>query len=259
MDRLDVTSGTTFTENYDQHFGASSLQKRSRQSVPVINTNNQLLRALPKQLFDKIKGSLRTVSLAKDQFLFLQDDDLDYVYFPETAVVSELKTLDDGRTVEVALEGNEGAVGLTAVFCHSKAANCSQVAQAGSAIRIEREVLEKMARLHPELSTLLLPDMDHYIRQISQRAICNMYHSVKERFCTWLLMLQDRSGKKTLKLTHEQIARTLGVYRPSVTCIALEMRADGLIDYSRGGITIKDRKKMEEAACPCYFELGCTH
>jgi Mn-dependent DtxR family transcriptional regulator len=101
--------------------------------------------------------------------------------------------------------------------------------------------------------------MDHYIRQISQRAICNMYHSVKERFCTWLLMLQDRSGKKTLKLTHEQIARTLGVYRPSVTCIALEMRADGLIDYSRGGITIKDRKGMEEAACPCYFEMGCTH
>ena len=120
-------------------------------------------------------------------------------------------------------------------------------------------MLEKMARLHPELASLLLPDMDHYIRQISQRAICNMYHSVKERFCTWLLMLQDRSGKKTLKLTHEQIASTLGVYRPSVTCIALEMRADGLIDYSRGGITIKDRKKMEEAACPCYFELGCTH
>lgn len=259
MDRLDVTS-TTFTDTYSEHFASSSAAaKQRRSSVPVATTNNQLLRALPKQLFDKLKGSLRSVSLTKDQFLFLQDDDLDYVYFPETAVISELKTLDDGRTVEVALEGNEAAVGLTAVFCHSKAANCSQVAQAGSAVRIEREVLEKMARLHPELASLLLPDMDQYIRQISQRAICNMYHSVKERFCTWLLMLQDRSGKKTLKLTHEQIARTLGVYRPSVTCIALEMREEGLIDYSRGGITIKDRRKMEEAACPCYFELGTVH
>jgi len=259
MDRLDVSSATTFTESYGDELGRSISLKRSRSSMPVTSTSNQLLRGLPRQLFEKIKGSLRSVSLTKDQYLFLQDDDLDYVYFPETAVISELKTLDDGRTVEVALEGNEAAVGLSAVFCHSRAANCSQVAQAGSAIRIEREVLEKMARLHPELSSLLLPDMDHYIRQISQRAICNMYHSVKERFCTWLLMLQDRSGKKTLKLTHEQIARTLGVYRPSVTCIALEMREEDLIDYSRGGITIKDRKKLEQSACPCYFELGAVH
>src|SRR6476659_11347787 len=181
MDRLDVTSATTFTDNYGDHFGTTSSNSKVRSSMPVATTNNRLLRALPRQLFDKLKGSLRTVSLTKDQFLFLQDDELDYVYFPETAEISELKTLDDGRTVEVALEGNESAVGLSAVFCHSKAANCSQDAQAGSAVRIEREVLEKMARLHPELATLLLPDMDHYIRQISQRAICNMYHSVKER------------------------------------------------------------------------------
>jgi len=258
MDRLDVTSGTTFTDNYGD-FSSSSIKQRARSSAPVSATSNRLLRAMPVQLFDKLKGSLRTVTLTKDQFLFLQDDDLDYVYFPETAVISELKTLDDGRTVEVALEGNEGAVGLSSFFCHTKAANCSQVAQAGSAVRIEREVLEKMARLHPELASLLLPDMDQYIRQISQRAICNMYHSVKERFCTWLLMLQDRSGKKTLKLTHEQIARTLGVYRPSVTCIALEMREEGLIDYSRGGITIKDRKGMERTACGCYSELEAAH
>jgi CRP-like cAMP-binding protein len=113
-----------------------------------------------------------------------------------------------------------------------------------------------MARLHPELSSLLLPDMDHYIRQISQRAICNMYHSVKERLCTWLLMVQDRCGRSTLNLTHEQIARTLGVYRPSITCIAQELREKKLIDYSRGGISICNRDRVEEVACTCYAELA---
>lgn len=83
-----------------------------------------------------------------------------------------------------------------------------------------------------------------------------MYHSVKERLCTWLLLVQDRCGKKKLKLTHEQIARVLGVYRPSVTCIALEMRASKLINYSRGGMSIRDRAKMESSACGCYLELA---
>jgi hypothetical protein len=68
-------------------------------------------------------------------------------------------------------------------------------------------------------------------------------------------MVSDRSGRPVLRLTHEQIARTLGVYRPSVTCIALEMKKRELINYSRGGITIVDRIGIEKSACGCYAEL----
>ncbi len=230
--------------------------KTRRKSEPVTTTTNKLLRSLPRELFERIRTSLRSVFLSKDQMLFMQDDRMDYVYFPETAVISEIRTLDDGRTVEVALEGNESAVGLSGMLSAKRSANYSQVAQAGSAVRIEREVLEKMARLNPELTTHLLPDMENYVRQISQRAICNMYHSVKERFCGWLLMMNERCGKDNLKLTHEQIARSLGVYRPSVTCIALELRDEGLIDYARGRVAIKDADGLAREACNCYLEVS---
>lgn len=225
-------------------------------SMPVSSSSNQLLSSVPTPIFELIKPSLRSVFLEEESYLYLQDAPLDYLYFPETAVISELRTLDDGRMVEVAITGREGAVGFSSLFCSSKAANCTQVSQAGSAVRVERSAFEKMLRVNPELAGVFSPHIDHYIRQISQRAICNMYHSVKERLCTWLLLVHDRCGKKTLKLTHEQIARILGVYRPSVTCIALEMRRDQLIDYSRGGLSIRDRRKMEDTACGCYLELA---
>ena len=225
-------------------------------SSPAATSSNALLRSLPASLFEKLRPSLRAVFLEEDQFLYLEDDRLDYVYFPETAVVSELRTLDDGRMVEIAITGREGAVGFSAMFCKSRVANCTQVTQAGSAVKIESEVLTKLIRVSPELAVSMLPQLDHYIRQISQRSICNMYHSVKERFCTWLLLVQDRCGKKTLKLTHEQIARILGVYRPSVTCIALEMRKNKLINYKRGGLSICDRRKVEDFACGCYSEMA---
>ena len=225
-------------------------------SMPIVSSSNELLAALSSDLFKKLQPSLRSVFLSAEQYLYMQDDRLDYVYFPETAVVSEFRTLDDGRMVEVSLTGHEGAVGFLPLFCNSRVTNCTQVSQAGSAIRIESEILAKMIRLHPELSIALAPQVDQYVRQISQRSVCNMYHSVKERLCTWLLLAQDRSGKKTMKLTHEQIARILGVYRPSVTCIALEMRKKQLIDYSRGGVSIRDRAKVEQSACTCYTELA---
>ena len=257
MDSLNFSSNSFIDNGHlePQNEGKTAPQSR-RGSQPVVTTSNHLLRSLPKQLFEKIRPSLRTVFLRRDQLLYLQDDRLDYVYFPETAVISELRTLEDGRTIEVALEGNEGAVGLSAMFCESRVANCTQVAQGGSAVRIESEVLERMMRVHPELAHMLLPQMDNYIRQISQRSICNVYHSVKERLCTWLLLLQERSGRKTLKLTHEQIARALGVYRPSITCVALELKKEKLINYSRGGVSIRDRRGVESQACGCYTELA---
>ena len=69
-------------------------------------------------------------------------------------------------------------------------------------------------------------------------------------------MLDDRCGPGTLKLTHDQMARIIGVHRPSLTRITMEMRNRKLIDYSRGGITILKREVMEESACSCYYELN---
>ncbi len=249
----DVTETSDFIPTGSSR---SASKVRRSASMPIVSSSNQLLADLPKDLFDKLQPSLRSVYLSADQFLYMQDDRLDYVYFPETAVISEFRTLDDGRMVEVTITGNEGAIGFLPLFCRTNVTNCTQVTQAGSAVRIESEVLSRLLRRYPELSSALTPQVDQYVRQISQRSVCNMYHSVKERLCTWLLLVQDRSGKKTMKLTHEQIARILGVYRPSVTCIALEMRKGNLIDYSRGGLSIRDRAKVEQSACTCYNELA---
>jgi len=262
MDRVytDHNSNTSYSDHQGlilDHTGKDRL--RTASSIPVSTSSNELLRSLPADLFQKLSPSLRSVYLEAEQFLYFQDDRLDYVYFPETAVISELQTLDDGRMVEVMLTGREGAVGLMSLLCRTRAPHCTQVSQAGSAVRIESAALAKIVRLYPEASAALTPHLDKYVRQISQRSICNMYHSVKERLCTWLLLVQDRCGKKTLKLTHEQIARILGVYRPSVTCIALELRKKKLITYSRGGLSISDREKVEDSACGCYPQLASVH
>ncbi len=218
---------------------------------------NLILSALPADMNRALGPSLKPVILTKEQFIYQEEDKLEFIYFPETAVVSEFKILEDGRMVEIAVTGKEGAVGLPSIFSDSHfSPNCTQVSQAGTAQRVDAEVFEKVLRSNEKIRTNMSHFVDLYIRQISQKAICNMYHSVKERFCTWLLMVQDRCGRKILNLTHEQIARTLGVYRPSITCIAQELRDGNLIDYSRGGIQIKDRRRVEQAACSCYLELG---
>jgi CRP-like cAMP-binding protein len=222
-------------------------------------TKNQVLNSLPASTLQGFAAHLRRVEVHREQFLFQQDDDLEYIYFPETAVISELHLLNDGRMVEVAICGHNDAIGIGCLYNAESITNCVLATQAGSLLRMESVLLKKYCAKVPELPRLLHSTLESYIRQISQRAVCNMYHSIEERLCTWLLLVHELSGKNTLRLTHEQISRALGVYRPSITCIALELRNAGMIDYKRGGITILDRQSLVAAACGCYHELRSGH
>ena len=208
---------------------------------------------------DRLEPALRSVTLRREQYLWDQGETPQFVYFPETAVISHLKMLEDGRIVEIALTGREGAVGMASIFGGGVSAGSAVVAHAGTASRIEREILQKMTRICPELLPFLLADIGPYINDVSQRSVCNMYHDVKQRFATWLLMVQDRSRTEILKLTHEQIARSLGIYRPSLTSIAIELRTSGAIEYSRGEVMIVDRPMLEDEACICYTKLSIVH
>lgn len=223
----------------------------------VRKSGNAILDSLGREMAGMIEPFLQTVELTKEQVLFQEEDDLDVVYFPLTAVISEFRSLEDGRMVEIAVTGNEGAIGLSSVLSGSRIAhNYTQISQAGTVRSISVSKLERLLQSNEALRYTLGRHTDVYIRQISQKAICNMYHSVKERLCTWLLMVQDRSGRSKMSLTHEQISRILGVNRPSVSRMAHELRESNLISYSRGGVKIQDRERVEHAACTCYFELG---
>ncbi len=257
-----------FRESLPQYLGSDDVYSGPKTVTPTsrkeyssisMEPKNSILSSFSPETSALIAPSLRPVVLRKEEFIYQEDDRLDYIYFPITAVVSEFKMLEDGRMVEIAVTGNEGAIGLSAMLSNSHLVqNHTQVSQAGTAARIDVHSFDKLVRSNEKIRNGLSEFVDLYIRQISQKSICNMYHSVKERLCTWLLMVQDRCGRSTLNLTHEQIARTLGVYRPSITCIAQELREMKLINYSRGGISICSRERVKKSACTCYFELSAA-
>jgi CRP-like cAMP-binding protein len=197
---------------------------------------------------------IRPVVLKKQLFLFHEGDTLNCLYFPVTAIVSEFRMLEDGRSVEIAVTGRDGAVGLSSVLLGSPATpHTVQVSQAGMALRIDVKTFAALLGSNDVVRSTLARYVDLYIRQISQKAICNMYHTLKGRLCTWLLMATDRCRLETLDVTQDEMSRILGVFRPSVTYTAQELRASQMITYARKGITICDRAGLERSACGCYL------
>ncbi|HEY8560585.1 MAG TPA: Crp/Fnr family transcriptional regulator [Pyrinomonadaceae bacterium] len=217
--------------------------------------NNRLLAAQSEEIYEELIPYLESVSLNGGEYLYQPGDHVDFVYFPETAVVSEFSILEDGRTVEIAMTGNEGVLGLLPLFNSGNALNWTQVSVNGTAARINNRILEKKISRHPEFQKTLFEYITQYVQQISQRSVCNSYHVIEQRFCSWLLMIQDRKKSNKIPLTQEQIARSLGVHRPSLTHIAQNLRAKKIIDYVRGKIYILDRAELENSACACFSEI----
>jgi CRP-like cAMP-binding protein len=218
-------------------------------------TNNQLLAAQTKEVYEELLPDLESVSLAGGEYLYQPGDRVDFIYFPETSIISEFSILEDGRTVEIAMTGNEGLLGLLPLYNSGNAINWTQVSVGGTAAKINSRILDKKISRHPVFQRLLFEYITKYVRQISQRSVCNSYHVIEQRFCSWLLMIQDRKKSNKIPLTQEQIARSLGVHRPSLTHIAQNLRAKKIIDYVRGKIYILNRAELENSACACFSEI----
>lgn len=246
-----IMSGTAAT------FGSSRAAYHQRRALAGNQEfSNQILSNLTAKELARLELFLERVTLVEGENLYCQEDEIQYAYFPENAVLSQFYILEDGRTMEIAMIGREGATGCSALFGATAADGWSQVSVAGSAYKISVEALKQEFRGGGDLQKLLLAFTNAYTTQISKSVVCNNYHSVERRFCTWLLMLCDRHGESRISLTHNKIANYLGVHRPSFTHIARNLREKGIIDYTRGQLNIVNRADLFKSACDCYTTIN---
>ncbi len=108
-------------------------------------SGNYLLAAQSDDFFVKLMPYFESVSLSGKEYVYQPGERVDFVYFPESAVMSEYQILEDGRTVEIAMTGREGAIGLLTALNSQTATNWTQASIAGNAIKTKSTVLKQYA------------------------------------------------------------------------------------------------------------------
>jgi CRP-like cAMP-binding protein len=96
-----------------------------------------------------------------------------------------------------------------------------------------------------EFLHLLLRYVQSLITQITQTAVRNRHYSIDQQLCRWLLLTLDRLETNEIAMTHDLIARMLGVRREGITEAAGNMQRAGLIQYRRGQISVLNRAGLE--------------
>ena len=213
---------------------------------------NRLLDSLPAADFRRLEPHLAEYAMRTGEELHQRSADSSFVYFPIDSLSSLVINGFDGSTVEVAMVGREGMVGLP-VFIEAETVAMDAVTHVpGRALRMERRFLKSELRRREAFASRLAEYTEALLLFISQSAACNQIHGQRERCARWLLHVRDRVGSDEFRLTQDFLAQMLGVRRPTVTAIAGELREKGLIAYRKGSVRVLDARGLERVACDCY-------
>lgn len=186
------------------------------------------------------------------QTLYEAGDPVHYVYFPSDCIVSLLTVTENGSSAEISVVGYEGLVGINLCMGEATAFCRALIQSSGTGYRLSsRKFMEEFHR-HGELMRMALRYTQVLITQMTQTAVCNRHHTIKQQLCRWLLLSLDRLPSNDLIMTQELIATMLGVRREGVTEAAGKLQKIGAIKYRRGHISILDRPALEEMSCECY-------
>lgn len=255
--RLDLTSsltqaGASCGAKIDclSEFGAGAGGGALRHSSE--NIFNRVLLALPRAARDEVLRQCDHVELASGRVIYAGGAAVEYAYFVNGGLVSLVKVMEDGRSVEIAAVGSEGLLGLFAAYGFDHALVNHIVQVPATALRISREALQNAMAKHDTLRRVLTRYLLLVAEQLAQVSACNRLHSLEQRCCHWLLVADDNAFADQFQLTHEFLASLLGAQRSSLLTTANGLQKRGLIHYSHGRISILDRAGLEQAACECY-------
>jgi len=213
---------------------------------------NRLLSTFPSEARALIEPFAQVVELEAGSVVHQRGNDIAATYFPYgEAMVSLVVELADGRTLEVASIGHEGAVGGIVSCGRAPAFGSAKVLVSGPALSVPMEPLEDAKARSAHIRNLFCRFSDFLLAQVMQSAACNAYHPIEQRAARWLLTAQDRAGP-TIALTQEAFAGLLGVQRTTVNAVIQALLAEGLVATRRGTIHVIDRAGLKRRSCECH-------
>ncbi len=221
-------------------------------STQVVPITNRLIGIFSPKDREEFLANCEEIELAFAEVLYRPGELISHVYFPTGSYISLAAPINNSSGLEVKLIGNEGMLGSTLILGVDVAPFHARVLGAGPALRMTAPLFLREFEQSPALQMELKRYLYVSMSQLAQTAVCTCFHVVEARLASWLLMAQDRAHSNHFYVTHELIARKLGVRRVGITKAANSFLKQKLISYRRGDVTVLDRIGLEAASCGCY-------
>jgi hypothetical protein len=217
-----------------------------------VSFENNLLNALSAADQDLIRPLGKEVELATGAIIYSPGDQVDSVYFPcGPAMAGFFIGLPDGKNVETALVGREGAVGGIVSQGRLPAYSECSVLNGGHFLKVKSTDLENAKNKSLTIRHLFARYADCVMAQIFQTTACNAGHTINQRAAKWMISTAERSGENAIQMSQVQLGEMLGIGRSYISRVISWMKAEKIISVSRKKIILSNMDKLRSYACDC--------
>jgi CRP-like cAMP-binding protein len=211
-------------------------------------TANQLLAALPASALSLIRPHFSSARLATGATVYEVGDEMDRLYFPSSGIASLQMMMKDGRAIDTAMVGRDGVLGAMAAHAPCRAAARCVVRSTIAAFTISALEYRRAAAGEVALQMLAIHYQDTLLSQTQTRAARYASLSTDQQLAACLLDVSCLLASESVPLTQETLAEMLAIRRTTVSEVGSKLKATGVIDYTRGQITILDRALLSNLA-----------
>jgi CRP-like cAMP-binding protein len=217
---------------------------------------NRILRALSTRQYRALAADIEQISLVAGQIIYEPGHVISHSYFPEDSVISHVCCPTIDSALEVAMVGREGVAGLAPLLGVPTTVTRVLVQIPGRACRVSVRVLRHLVAESEPFRLAVTRFSQALFDQVTLCAACNLGHTPLERCARWMLMIHDRVEGSDFSVTQEFLAYMLGTSRQTMSVVARQLQTKRLIAYSRGRVSVVDRRGLERLACPCYRAIA---
>ena len=177
--------------------------------TPDSAPHNQLLAALPAAELERLSPQWELVPMPLGEALYKSGEPLQYVYFPTTSLVSLFYLLENGASAEIALVGNEGALGISQLIIDEIKPCRAVVQSAGEGYRLKVQLLQyELKRVATGAQTVTALCANAWRVNEADRGVQSA-SSGRTAIC-WLLLSLDRLSSNLLSVTQDLIMSIFG-------------------------------------------------
>lgn len=214
---------------------------------------NRLIKLMPAEVRDELMLAGAEFRLKAGEAIPPESLEGSFVFVVEAGVASKFLQSGLGRYSEIAMVGPEGLFPVCALLQVSAAPHVviSQIGEL-SGRRIRSREFHGIVGQSDAARDLLHRYTYAFITQIASNILTSEQDPVETRLARWLLMCHDRIDGDDVAITHDTLAQMAFANRPTVTNMLNSIQEAGMIELSRGRISIRDRLGLRRLADSSY-------
>lgn len=214
-------------------------------------SDNAVLARLDDATLAQLTPFMELVTLRRGQWLYDTTAPVRYLYFPVGAVVGIRCELPDGQAADVTLL-DRSVCGPVQVLTGGGSLTSAVVRHAGPCYRLPASVYKSAMRSNESLFMQTMWACSISNESTGLASVCLRKHPTENQVAGWLLVGMHATQSPLLRLTHRDIAQSLGVRREAVTLTLNRYAEHGLVELARGSVNLIDPEGLLRWTCACF-------